>query len=117
MLFKYKKVYEKIAMGLLSFMPESKEIKVLQHMIKQYETEENWFLYLWKEEDDFVGVVGIIVVDNTLLVQHLSVNPSHRNQGIATRMIESICNSYKECSMEATELTKPFIDTISLSKA
>ena len=38
MLIRYKKIFEKIAMGLLSFMPSEKDLKKLQLTIKQYET-------------------------------------------------------------------------------
>ncbi len=34
MLVRYKKAYEKIAMGLLSFMPNEKELKKLQQTMK-----------------------------------------------------------------------------------
>ncbi len=82
MLIRYKKTFEKIAMGLLSFMPNEKDIKKLQQTMKEYETEENWHLYLWKEED-IIGLVGILYSEesNSLEIQHISVNPSHRFQG------------------------------------
>ncbi len=48
MLIRYKKTFEKIAMGLLSFMPSEKDLKKLQRTMKQYETEEDWQLFLWK---------------------------------------------------------------------
>jgi len=37
MLIRYKKSLEKIAMGLLSFMPEQKDVKKLQQIIHEYE--------------------------------------------------------------------------------
>lgn len=51
MLIKYKKSYEKFAMGLLSFMPNEKEIKTLRNTMKNYETDENLQLFLWKDEE------------------------------------------------------------------
>ena len=60
MLIRYKKTFEKIAMGLLSFMPAEKEIKQLQQTIKQYEVEDNWQLFLWKYEEDIIGAIGVI---------------------------------------------------------
>ncbi|HEY4531645.1 MAG TPA: N-acetyltransferase, partial [Kurthia sp.] len=38
MLNRYRKAYEKIAMGLLSFMPNEKDLKVLQQTIQTYES-------------------------------------------------------------------------------
>ena len=37
MLIRFKKSYEKIAMGLLSFMPTEKDVKTLQLTMKEYE--------------------------------------------------------------------------------
>lgn len=37
MLIRFKKSYEKIAMGLLSFMPTEKDVKTLQLTMKDYE--------------------------------------------------------------------------------
>ena len=64
MLIRYKKVYEKIAMGLLSFMPNEKDLKKLQSTMKRYETDEDWQLYLWKEDDDITGLIGVNVKDD-----------------------------------------------------
>ncbi|WP_182199451.1 GNAT family N-acetyltransferase [Paraliobacillus salinarum] len=95
MLIRYKKSLEKIAMGLLSFMPEEKDVKKLQKTIKDYEDNENWFLHLWKEED-VVGAIGVSLneQEGKLEIQHISVNPSHRNMGIGKKMIESIKEQY-----------------------
>lgn len=49
MLVRYKKALEKIAMGLLSLMPQEKDIKRLMETIQHYEQNENWTLYLWKK--------------------------------------------------------------------
>ena len=91
MLIRYKRGFEKIAMGLLSFMPTEKDLKKLQETIKQYETNDHWQLYLWKEDDDIVGIIGFsIEEDDSVLLQHISVNPSHRDQGVGKKMIEQL---------------------------
>ena len=83
MLIRYKKTFEKIAMGLLSFIPNEKDLKKLQQTIKEYETNDKWHLFLWKENDDIIGIIGAKEQDGQLLeVQHISVNPSHRMQGV-----------------------------------
>ena len=48
MLIRYKKTYEKIAMGLLSYMPGEQSVKALQETIHKYEMIENWHLSLEK---------------------------------------------------------------------
>ena len=58
MLIRYKKSFEKIAMGLLSYMPSEKDLKRLQHTIKQYDTRRYWQLFLWKVDEDIIGLLG-----------------------------------------------------------
>lgn len=110
MLIRYKKNFEKIAMGLLSFMPEGKEVKKLQETIHEYETNVDWHLYLWREED-VLGAIGLRI-DNDMeaVIQHISVNPSHRNAGIGQKMVNKIKQIYKEkYTICANDLTRSFI--------
>lgn len=107
MLIRYKKNFEKIAMGLLSFMPKEKEVKKLQQTIKEYEDNPDWHLFLWKEED-ILGAVGIRIENEiNAVVQHISVNPSHRNAGIGQKMVQGVKdlygNKYDVCASEVTE--------------
>lgn len=91
MLIRYKRDFEKIAMGLLSFMPKEKDLKKLQATMKEYEKNPDWQLFLWKESEDFVGIIGISFQKNgSALLQHVSVNPSHRDSGIGRKMIEEL---------------------------
>lgn len=109
MLIRYKKTFEKIAMGLLSFMPNEKDLKKLQQTMKQYETEVHWQLFLWKEED-IIGLLGIINEDDTLQIQHISVNPSHRHHGIGKKMVVALQEMYPEKQIKPHEITAPFIE-------
>ena len=49
--------------------------------MKEYEAKEDWQLYLWKQNEDFVGIMGDYKKEDQVLeIQHLgSVNPSHRH--------------------------------------
>lgn|SRR5690625_3294131 len=111
MLIRYKQNQEKIAMGLLSFMPTEKDdVRMLQQTMRNYMEHANWHLYLWKEEDDIVGAIGFKIEDElSVVVQHISVNPSYRNMGIGRKMIDAVKEMYGEkydiCS---NELTKDF---------
>lgn len=108
MLIRYKKNQEKIAMGLLSFMPYGKDVKLLQKTIKEYEMNDNWHLFLWKEDVDVVGAIGIKIEDGlNAVIQHISVDPSHRNLGIGKKMVEGIKRIYEDkyavCPNEETQ--------------
>ncbi|RDW19113.1 N-acetyltransferase [Oceanobacillus arenosus] len=113
MLIRYKKNLEKIAMGLLSFMPqEKKDVKKLLQTIKEYETNDGWHLYLWKDED-VLGAIGVKIkeVDKQVIIQHLSVTPSHRNLGIGKQMVHEIRKQYQDkYTVSATDEIQDFYD-------
>ncbi|MGA4461811.1 GNAT family N-acetyltransferase RibT [Bacillus bombysepticus] len=111
MLIRFKKSYEKIAMGLLSFMPTEKDVKTLQLTMKEYEAKDDWQLYLWKENEDFVGIMGIVKKENQVLeIQHLSVNPSHRHVGIGTKMVQELKSKFLEFTICGNEQTESFCE-------
>ncbi|MCD4839780.1 GNAT family N-acetyltransferase [Neobacillus sedimentimangrovi] len=111
MLIRYKKTFEKIAMGLMSFMPNEKDLKKLQQTMKEYETEENRQLFLWKE-DDIIGLLGVLFhqESNSLEIQHISVNPSHRSQGVGKRMVKALKDMYPDKEIIANNDTAPFVE-------
>ena len=109
MLCRYKKAYEKIAMGLLSFMPEHKDVKKLQETICHYNSDPNWQLFLWKQAEDTVGLVGVEIKDNQWIVRHISVDPSHRGEGLGVEMIRQLSEMDVCGSIEPDSLTEPFI--------
>lgn len=111
MLIRYKKTLEKIAMGLLSFMPSEKDLKKLQQTMKEYETEENLQLFLWKEED-IIGLLGVLYQQDakTIVIQHISVNPSHRSQGIGKKMVKALKEMYADKDIIPNENTAAFIE-------
>ncbi|WP_017380396.1 GNAT family N-acetyltransferase [Paenisporosarcina sp. TG-14] len=110
MLVRYKKNSEKIAMGLLSFMPQEKDIKKLRETILTYEVNSNWHLFLWKKEEDFVGLIGIETSNEVCLVQHITVNPSHRGDGIGKQMVSKVQHFLPCTEIVAAQSTKPFLD-------
>lgn len=112
MLIRYKKNHEKIAMGLLSFMPEERDVKVLQKTIKEYETNPDWHLYLWKEEATVLGAIGLKIEDEiNVVIQHISVNPSYRNAGIGKKMILEIKRLYEDkYAVCANNVTQQFFN-------
>ncbi|AOV08102.1 GNAT family N-acetyltransferase [Sporosarcina ureilytica] len=109
MLIRYKKTYEKIAMGLLSYMPEDQSVKALQETIQQYETDDSWELYLWKDGEDFIGLLGIEMGNDVFTLQHLSVNPSFRGEGFGKEMVKAIQSRYPEKKCQSTEITEAFL--------
>ena len=110
MLIRYKKSFEKIAMGLLSYMPSEKDLKKLQQTIKQYESDKNWQLFLWKVDEDIIGLLGGVWKDeSTFKIHHISLNPSHRGQGIGNSMVKALKDLYPDKQIQSNKLTSAFI--------
>lgn len=116
MLNRYRKTYEKIAMGLLSFMPNEKNLKVLQETIRKYESDTNWELYLYKRDEDYIGLVGIEKQEQQWIVRHISVDPSHRNEGLGKLMVQQLAKLDATIQIKSCEITEPFIEKCLQSK-
>ncbi|MCL1631865.1 GNAT family N-acetyltransferase [Sporolactobacillus sp. CPB3-1] len=112
MLIHYKKSYEKIAMGLLSFVPSLKELKPLMETIKRYEEDERWQLFLWKDDEDIVGVIGIqMTSDHEAIIEHISVTPSYRAEGVGKKMILALGEIVgKKIRVLPSQTIKPYFD-------
>ncbi|WP_223702458.1 GNAT family N-acetyltransferase [Sutcliffiella deserti] len=109
MLIRYKKSFEKIAMGLMSFMPTEKDLKQLQQTMKDYEEKEDWQLFLWKQED-IIGIIGVVEEEDSFTIQHISVSPSHRKQGCGKNMVKALKETYPNRSVLTTGFTTAFIE-------
>ena len=109
MLVKYKKTLEKIAMGLLSYMPLEKDVKRLMETIQQYEKDEQWQLYLWKQDEEYIGAIGISLQDNVAIVQHITVHPPYRGEGIARQMVEQLKATVQVDEIVPCEETEAFM--------
>lgn len=116
MLIRYQKSYGKIAMGLLSYMPDEDSVKGLQEQIKVYETDASSELYLWKVGDDFIGLLGIDVSDELYTVKDIAVNPSFRGEGIGREMVKAIQKRYPDKKCQSTEMTDTFLQRCVIEK-
>ncbi|HWK24123.1 MAG TPA: GNAT family N-acetyltransferase [Ureibacillus sp.] len=109
MLIRYKKSFEKIAMGLLSFMPSEKDVKRLMETINSYDEKSNWHLFLWKKDEEYIGIIGVVEENSVAEVRHITVVPSYRGEGIARKMIEELSSTGQFKELNANETTKPLI--------
>lgn len=80
MLVNYRKDYQKIVMGLLSFIPDLREYNRLDEEIG-WGTEQPRQIVLWKNTitDQFSGVAIIEHGDDYVLIRRMSFTPSERS--------------------------------------
>lgn len=110
MLLKYKKANNKVARGLLSYTTVHHKAGALQRIIQNYEEHPDWQLYLWKEHDDFLGIIGIELEEHTFTVHHAAVIPSYRNEGIGHKMVEEVQRLQEPLAMCSSPQTKEFLE-------
>ncbi|WP_407370510.1 GNAT family N-acetyltransferase [Carnobacterium sp.] len=111
MLLDYKNDYEKISMGLLSFVPDLKDVSRLKDEMDWYQSKEDRKLYLWKSEDtqDIVGVIGVEIGNDMILLRHISINPSYRNEGISYKMLEALEHRFLQKKIMGTLETSALV--------
>ncbi len=111
MLLDYKNDYEKISMGLLSFVPDLKDVSRLQDEMDWYQSKEDHKLYLWKSEDtqDIIAVIGVEIGNDMVLLRHISINPSFRNEGISYIILEALERRFPQKKIMGTLETASLI--------
>lgn len=110
MLVKYKNDYKKIAMGLLSFIPDLKEVSRLETEIEWYQKDENRILYLWKNENlDFTGIVGVEVSQDIVMVRQIALTPSERGRNVCYQILDALDSNYPDHKMMGSLEVAPMI--------
>mgnify|MGYP001097840327 CR=1 FL=1 len=110
MLLKYKTDYEKIAMGLLSFIPDLNDVSRLKAELKWYQTEVGRQLLLWKNAaGNIAGVVGVEQNKDYLIVRHLSLSPSDRQEGNSFKILDELAALYPEDKLMGTIATSALL--------
>lgn len=85
--------------------------------MNEYETEQNRKLFLWKEEEGFIGLIGVLVANNQIQLQHIAINPSHRNQGFGKQLVHALKGLYPNSLITSTEYTDAFIQKCNIHES
>ena len=104
MLIQFNSDYEKISMGFLSYIEDFKDPSRLQEEIERYKTSEERDLLLWQSEEtgNLIGLIGIEKENDYILLRHISIDPSFRNEGISYRMLEALRERYPNNNIIST---------------
>ncbi|ANZ61976.1 RibT protein [Secundilactobacillus paracollinoides] len=110
MLLKYRSDYEKVAMGLLSFVPTLKQIDRLQAELQWYQEGEHRQLLLWRDANqDFSGILGIEERDDFVIVRLIALTPSNRNTGQINGILDELSDMYPDSRIMGTLNTTKYI--------
>ena len=104
MLYKYRNNYEKIAMGLLSLIPDLQEVDHLQTELQVYHADDKHLLYLWKNKTshDFAGLLGVEVGKDFVFIRQLSLSPSERSITNIYHMLDDLHELYPQKKIMST---------------
>ena len=82
-------------MGLLSFIPDLKAFNTLQIELQWYANNSNRALLLWKNKyGDFTGIIGLLVLDSSVLVRHIAVTPTERDGRLVYKLLDAVAQLY-----------------------
>lgn len=112
MLVEYRKDYEKIAVGLLSFIREL-------HQYNRSRSELEWALqskyqvFLWKdsEQNHLIGIVILQIDSAAVLVRRISFTPSERTGKKIFDCLTAVANRYPQKRLMGTLETQPLISS------
>lgn len=104
MLIPYNKDYEKITMGLFSYIPHLKEPERLAEELSLYEADDDRSIYLWQNEEtkNLIAVVGIEEEEELILLRHIAIDPSFRNEGLTYVILDHLKEKVDEKSIVGT---------------
>ncbi len=110
MLVNYRKDYEKIVMGLLSFIPDLREYNRLDDEIS-WENERPRQIFLWKNTniDQFSGVAIVEHGDDYILLRRMSFTPSERSGRNMYLFLTAIANQAPEKQVVGTLKTQSLV--------
>ncbi|WP_295731602.1 reductase [uncultured Limosilactobacillus sp.] len=110
MLVNYRRDYEKIVMGLLSFIPDLREYNRLDDEIN-WGNEHPRQIVLWKNTniDQFSGVAIIENGDDYILLRRMSFTPSERSGRNMYLFLKAIANEAPEKQIVGTLKTQSLV--------
>lgn len=111
MLVSYNNDYEKITMGFLSYISDLKEPARIEEELNWYTSQEDRQIFLWQSEEtgNLIGFIGVEEDEELVLVRHIAVDPSFRNEGLTYRILDEIEKRYNESKVVATLETATII--------
>lgn len=94
MLIECKNDKEKVAMGLLSYLPDFKNLENLKDEIQLNKDSDEFCLYLYrKKAPNFIGVIGTQYDDRFIVIRYISFAPDYRKQKYEAQAVRELALS------------------------
>lgn len=102
MLIPYKKDYEKIAMGLLSYLPDYKNLINLQAEMSLIQKDNEFHLYLYRDnKNNVMGIIGTQETDKFVVIRYISLAPGYRDEMVAKEMVIELKQTHLDKQLSA----------------
>lgn len=110
MLVRYRKSYQKIAMGLLSLLPELRKDHRFSAEL-EWAQREGKEIYLWKNQEDnhFIAVIILELGADFVLVRRLSFTPSERTGRNIFALLTAVQDEHPGKRLMGTMENQPII--------
>ena len=73
----------------------------LLNRAKKYQEDEETNVYVYKEDNEYKGIVVFEIFDSTATILDIAVNPEHQGKGIGSKLIDFIFNSFNAQNITA----------------
>lgn len=84
--------------SLCMYKADSEKVKLL---FDQYVSDSNKDLYLYKESEAYVGLIGIEVLPRKVIIGHIATEKKRRSKGLASNLIDHVMSQYPSMTLEA----------------
>ncbi len=112
MLIQYKKDYEKTAMGLLSYLPDFKNIKNLNEEISLNQEIMTLCVSLPAMTNNIVGSLGTQIFGSFVVIRYLSLAPGFREIKYEKDILNELKNEYPKKRVTAVPEYTNLIKTV-----
>ncbi len=112
MLIRYRKDYQKIAVGLLTFRPELRGYHQALGAL-QMALDKHFQIFLWKDTDDnhFIAIAIVETGPHYALLRQLSFTPTERSGRNVFAVLTAIHEQFADVRLMGTLKTQPLIST------
>lgn len=95
LLFKYRSEYKKIAMDMLSLLPEINNIDFVGEEIDWYSNSDSRNIYLWKnQENNWAGLISVEEKPKNIIIRRIILTPESWSINNCCVMIDELSHIY-----------------------
>ncbi len=72
-----------------------KSAEAIRRKVAEFRRNDNWYLYGWFENDEMLGICGLVIYSDYVEIYNIAVDPNNRKHGVGKAMINAVQEKYK----------------------